>query len=396
MAKKDVLDIIKGNVTITTDGSHPAESLDIEGKNHYLNALAVLAAIDDNFSIAKKEYLKKIIARLKLNEEKLEELIEIGNEPTEDIISEFMDYFKKSETIYHLLIDCFTLTELDGEADESVNQMIDLIFQNSNIISIEKELLKKLPEIIKTQKTEKAFNLLIDDLELFTRFKPILLPYGIDLVKHFESIKRILDFETEEWLIEYEPNYFEELEYLPAKEPITNEQFVLFLNYVKDTQDRKDIKLDFNVENAEITIKDDTYQTFYKQDYIKGVTLHDIYEFVSYVQKITLQKISLLKLKFPQQSLRVHSGIIFNLPGYEGSSLRVNKQNLDELIMLDGQWYYLNKGGHSYSNYAGHRKRFIEYSSGVLNLENDTSHSNLTYRLMKKVEPLKTENKPKK
>lgn len=392
MVKKDVLSLLKGNVTITTDGSHPAESLDIEGKNHYLNALAVLAAIDDNFSIAKKEYIKKIIARLKLNEEKLEELIEIGNDPSEEIISEFMDYFKKSEMIYHLLIDCFTLADLDGVADESVNKMIDLISQNANITAVEKEFLKTLPEIIRTKNVEKAFNLLFDNKELFEKFKSILLPYGIDLAKYHEELKILLDFETIELYSDYKSQHDIENGFEAAIDSVNVDQFVRFLNYknrlnelvtdnnsdevfITDNRNEKYICL----SNSKVVFEDDVFNAnveFLKYP-ITGIDKTIALKYAHYVSKIIGSEYSIIRI-----SICAEYSATSHLPYY--AKIDKHFQDFDEFFYItdkqnsrSGYWLMNRSSGWSFSS--------PEYFS-----------DKLTFRLMKKVEPNKTEMKTKK
>lgn len=394
MSKKNVLGMIKGNVTIINENSHPAESMDIEGKNHYLNALAVLAAIDDDLSPAKKAFLKKIIAQLNLTEEKIEELIEIANDPSEEIISEFMNYFQKSELIYHLLIDCFTLAELDGEAGESVSEMIEHICRNSGIKGNEKEFLKKLPEIMRTENIEKAFNLLLDDQDLLNKFKPILKLYGLDIQKYHEELKKILDFETETWTWKKDVNVRLKLDFLPSCSNVNNMQFQKFLNYLRVVRNIEVEPEEKMNEFSKVIIRNGTESILcyidvrdikYLDDFcvkdgkeiqpFLGITPEGAYIYSNFATKVLEEETCFTEFELINK----------NAARTEDFPMQFSNFEYDEIFQFNNHYFYLNKYTSSYTYGYGFEKIADE-------------QRNLAFRLMKKVDgdKSKTENKDKK
>ena len=187
----DILEMVKGNITSSATAIHPAAELDIDGKNCYLNALAILAISDGEFSEVEKVYFKQLLNSLELPEEKLEELVDLTENPDNAIIAEFMTYFKSNDAKYHLLIDAFGLANVDGVFHEKEKEIIGYYKQNFGIKNEEAEFLEALPQIINDSDSEKAFNLLLNNEKLKEKFTEILKPYGIDIVKEHEDRKQL-------------------------------------------------------------------------------------------------------------------------------------------------------------------------------------------------------------
>jgi uncharacterized tellurite resistance protein B-like protein len=407
MAKNNILKMVKGNVTLTPDGSHPvASSLDLEGKNNYLNALAVLAGIDNEISTAEKEYLKKIIKNLGLPEGKLNEVLEIGNdnEPDETIIADFMDYFKKQDEKYHLIIDAYTLSKVDGDIHEDESEMIGYFIQNFGIVEKERVFLEKLGEIIKTKNEEKAFNLLLDDEIMFEKFKSILLTYGIDLERYYDKLKKMLDFETVEW--EFQEYSVLEEGFQPASTLVSNSQYLVFLNYLRDnyivTLDQIENENNSKNNDDETVVILDTYivsdnkkylklessDIFYDHsfnckefDYLKpirGIDGNSAEIFASFVSKILKYSIKIIRLD------RINTDDDYQDRYLPKNINTPNKLNELFYFMPYDNYYYLNIYCHPYIHThpsQTHLKKIDSFSKDV------------SFRLMKTIETKKTENK---
>jgi hypothetical protein len=440
MANDKALGMLKENLAYPKDNVHPIAKSDIELRNHYLNALSVLLKIDGEIHDLGKKYILRLIKLFGLPDNKLDEMLEFGDNPDPDIITEYIDFFKNKNEKYHLIIDCLIISKIDNGFVLSEKEFFDILSESLNIEEDEKKLIENFALIVQNSDVEKAFNLLIDNKKLFEKFKPLLLPYGIDISKYHEELKIILDFESEEWEFFMNSNKFP-LGFFPSKSPVTNKQFVYFLNYINDThlleiaeRERKIVAQNLNrlsgsgifisalttAYNINITpsksetcsfIIDEEKEVYFclstskvifengkfschKKDLLYPITGIDgkiaiLYgEFVTKILNLEVQPISFIK----------NSDLSFVIPSYQkNSSSKINEYSLDEIVSMNEIFYLLNRGQSGYSSYKGDKWRYLCESGSLKTVELAISFSNnLTFRLMKNIEPKKPENKSKK
>ncbi|MFA7122501.1 MAG: TerB family tellurite resistance protein [Candidatus Delongbacteria bacterium] len=406
MSTNKIMNLVKGNVSNLTDDTHPAANLDIEGKNHYLNVLALFSNVDGEVSEAEQVYLKKLIKEFGLPFKKLEELVQLAENPDEEVVSEFMEYFRNRNEKYHLLIDCFTLAGKKGEVHEAESELIGYFIQNFKISESERKFIEKLPEIIESKNTEKAFNLLFDHTNLYDKLKPILLPYGIDLVKYHEELKIILDFETEDW--ETNKNKLMADNFEPATKPVATKQFGVFLRYLalkfnlftETSGDNENIMLVDRNENIyfDITASEFSFENDYlswndDDKPVTGFSFKIINQFTDFLNKITNFESEVITFN----KLAYDDWHTFKIPQYPGNGSEINSYNFDEIVKIGQNYYLLNKGGRDYWHAAGNEWRLIGLTGSFACADSPKEFSpNLTFRLMKKVEAKKSENKTKK
>ena len=370
----DILEMVKGNITSSATAIHPAAELDIDGKNCYLNALAILAISDGEFSEVEKVYFKQLLNSLELPEEKLEELVDLTENPDNAIIAEFMTYFKSNDAKYHLLIDAFGLANVDGVFHEKEKEIIGYYKQNFGIKNEEAEFLEALPQIIKDSDTEKAFNLLLDNEELREKFTEILKPYDIDIVEYYVELSMILNFGTVSWKSRnVDTDWFS-----PAKLPVSNKQFIKFLNYLnhlapidvlKDGEganesiwsgdypilvlDDSDIKYD--IKNKEFSIPPSLDNAF-----VKGVAPDAINHYTNFVSKVLGEEIKMLTIKFLDDSYD-HFWFDANNPEIFGEYTYFSMQNIITKVFQNNIGEYSTNRSNSIIEANG-----TDYSAGTV------------------------------
>jgi len=205
--------------------------LDLEGKNKYMNCITILS---DKLNLRK---LKDLIDRLNLSPENNEYLTEINETSDKSILSEIIEYFRTKKDIlkYSLMLDILNHNYIE----DSQFMNYDLIHSFADQISCDKTAFNsilRMPKFLsRTEmdldtKTRSCIFCYIDKPTLGSVFDIILCKVLPNIVSFRKEIIHTLDFELSGFVIK--EMLVETLGYIPAKDPVNNLQYSLFLLYL--------------------------------------------------------------------------------------------------------------------------------------------------------------------
>ncbi|MFA7122502.1 MAG: hypothetical protein WC212_00465 [Candidatus Delongbacteria bacterium] len=247
MAKNSIIDMLQNNNEKEISETHPAANLDIEGKNLYINVLGFFAGIEGKIPEKFEVFLKNTISQIGLQKSKILEITEMADNPNQEILSESIDYFINKSEKYHLVIDCLTMAEILNPIEQ---KFTDILMDKFRFDAEEKDFFQSIHSIIKTADVEKAFYKLVDNNILFEKFKQVLKTHSIDLEEFRKKLVSILDFETEDFLVNnidetnklYDKILGFEIQegikikdykgFKISKSYVTNRQFIEYLKYL--------------------------------------------------------------------------------------------------------------------------------------------------------------------
>jgi len=129
--------------------NHPCVELDEDIKIQYLNALTVIANIDDGeISKNKIEYLEILINSFGLSDDILDSFIEFAKSPDKDSIVEMILAFNTKDIKYNLIIDSLVIANRDDNYSDNAKDIINQYFIMLKLSQKEKEDLENIFKMI--------------------------------------------------------------------------------------------------------------------------------------------------------------------------------------------------------------------------------------------------------
>ncbi len=365
--------------------------LDLEGKNKYLNCLTILS---DKTNLKK---LKDLIDRLNLSPETNEYLTEINETADKSIFSEIIEYFriKKDIVKYSLVLDILNHNHIGN----SQFMNYDRIHSFYDQISCDKtafDSILRIPQVLSSTdmdietKARSCIFCYIDKPVLSSIFDNILSNVLPNIVSLKKRIIQTLDFELYELT---ETDETDETDgYLPAKYPVNNLQYSLFLSYLKSQFDEKLLKkenilfyedtplIDFSLSSIEY--KDGYIFNQDENKYITGVYPASLKLYAEFVSSVLKDNVKVCSFHL-ENNYSFFSGVGARilLPNFMTAMLDLNKINEKETLLKEVILY---------------KDKYYKLKNGSLTVNNNPQ-KDLTFRLMKKAEPVKViETKTKK
>ncbi|MBF0239747.1 MAG: TerB family tellurite resistance protein [SAR324 cluster bacterium] len=232
--------------------NHPAWDLDLENKMHYLNGLALLMNVDDEIHDSEKEYLSILLNSFELPEETLNYLVAFAQKPDQKEILALIKSFSDRNIKYVFMFDCLMMAYRDERFHENEKTLLNDYFEMLKLTEKEKQQIIYIHEKIRTQDQHALFRLFRSrDFLQKNCYEYLLKYYDIKEVEDIEKdlleeIRNELKFEQHEWIF-CENSRSSDYLYTVSKEPVTNRQYLLWLQWLYDHG-----KLVFRNENQEV------------------------------------------------------------------------------------------------------------------------------------------------
>lgn len=361
---------------------HPVANEELEIKVHYLNGLALMMNVDEEIHETEKKYLSILINTFQLEDSMLEQFTTFAKEPEEDATNEFLKIISNSEdTKINFMVDALIIADQDCNIHDNEKALLNYYFEMLSFSSEETRKVRDVAEIIKNKDKDEALSLFSADKEFYNKFAYLFEFFGIyvDTI-----IKNIFSFEWVNWEFQYGAV---EKNNRVCRNPVTNRQFVIFLNSLnrrnllirgnKDSQLLMRSNLIIDTENSAISEDEKKFVSSDNNNlnYVTGSTVHGSTEFVKWLNCF---------LDESQQT-----GIL----GLFGTSLIIMKS--DCIGKTKFEEIFHNKDNSSYYYFApdnfGENASANDYTqSAKVNLRE--SSKNRTFRLMK-LETNKKKNK---
>jgi hypothetical protein len=349
---------------IGTEFAIGQNSLDLEGKDQYLNCLASL--IDPS----KMERLENLLEYLKLTPAKMEDIKVLNKSPDKNVLADVIEYFRiQNDTIkFCLVFDLLNLCKEEKYSD--IKYLSDKIcFKNEDFVQF-----KKISFFFKNRKYEEFYlACAMSNYETCKHILDKLEPTAIIKQKYVQHLHfDVLD--SKDWNKKNRTNG-----YFPAKKHVSNYQFSLFLNYLfKVYEEKIKIKADIfyfglepiiNLKLSEI-VHNKKLNAFTGNDKdVTGIYPEATLGYAEFVRRLTEENIKVLTFYEFDTEYSSEKSLVIHYFEFD---------NIKELIYdeVNTKNFYFTRKNES--------TRLLETSYYILT--NATKpFKNLTFRLMKKV-----------
>ncbi|MBF0239740.1 MAG: DUF1566 domain-containing protein [SAR324 cluster bacterium] len=136
--------------------THPAQTLDLEGKLHYLRGLALMMNVDDEIHDKELNYLKVLMRTFDLPSDMLEDLIAFAKKPAETAIPEMIASIVENSMREPFMLDCLVMAHCDERFDPNEKELLTVYENLLKLPDRTRTDLRAVHDLIRKRETEQV------------------------------------------------------------------------------------------------------------------------------------------------------------------------------------------------------------------------------------------------